>query len=95
MSDDLLKQILSNQQDAIKERGQQGVMIAEIRTVLLGTANPPSPGLTQNFAAFQERTVARLGRLEKGAMLTFLGLSGTGAGTAAYWNTIKTMLGWH
>lgn len=95
MSDEILKQILSNQEKASDERTSQGIMIAEIRTVLLGTANPPSPGLSQNFATFQERTTSRLNRLEKGAMLTLLGLSGTGAGTAAYWNTIKTMLGWH
>lgn len=94
MSDEILQQILSNQQDALKERTNQGLMIAEIRTVLLGTKEPETPGLVQNFNTMRDNYGSRLNRLEKG-MVAFLGLGGVGGGTTAYWGTIKSMLGLH
>lgn len=92
MSNDLLNQIIHNQETAASERRDQGQVITEIRTVLLGTANPPTPGLAQNFSAFKQKTGSRLNRLEKGALLTFLGLGG-GTGTVTYWENIKHIIG--
>lgn len=92
VSKDILNQILNNQQRATEERGLQGQMITEIRTVLLGTKAPETPGLLQNFNAFREKTSGRLGRLEKG-VLALIGVGSTGGGTVAYWDTLKHMVG--
>lgn len=92
MSDEILNQILKNQEIGTNERRDQGLMLAEIRTVLLGTKEPITPGLVQNFNAFREKTSGRLGRLEKGALISMLGLGGAG-GTTAYWENIKHMIG--
>lgn len=92
MSDEILKQILTNQEVGAQERRDQGLMIQEIRTVLLGTDKPETPGLVQNFNAYREKTSTRLNRLERGAIISALGISGAG-GAATYWENLKHMIG--
>lgn len=84
MSDEILSQILRNQADAAEDRQQQGNMISEIRTVLLGPTGQPDSGVLATVG----RLKIRVGRIEKG-IIYLAGGGGLGAGV---WNfgAIKT-----